>query len=173
MFTFAQWLETTSVSTTIKDVKWIVPLVQCIHITTLGIVFVSVLMIALRILGWMRTDQSFIVVMQRFSPWVRRGMVVLLLSGVTLIIGEPVRELMSLSFWVKMGLIIIGLTSAAAFVYSLQPAVLSGVAEPEFSPRIKVGAMATVALWLTIIFLGRAIAYDVEVWGRWSLSPRQ
>jgi hypothetical protein len=25
-----------------------------------------------------------------------------------------------------------------------------------------------VILWLAVIFLGRAIAYDVEVWGPWS-----
>jgi hypothetical protein len=30
--------------------------------------------------------------------------------------------------------------------------------------------VATVVLWLAIIFLGRAIAYDVEVWGSLSLA---
>jgi hypothetical protein len=27
-----------------------------------------------------------------------------------------------------------------------------------------------VCMWLFIIFLGRAIAYDVEVWGSWHLG---
>jgi hypothetical protein len=31
-------------------------------------------------------------------------------------------------------------------------------------------AVATVCMWLFIIFLGRAIAYDVEVWGSWHLG---
>lgn len=172
MLRFAQWLETTPVSVTIKSVAWIVPLVQSIHILTIGIVFVSLLMIALRVLGWARMDQAFTVVMHRFAPWIRRGMVVLLLTGVTLVVGEPIRELMSLSFWLKMALIVVGVSSAVAFARSLEPALLAGGADPQFSPLTKSAAMATVLLWLTIIFLGRAIAYDVEVWGPLSLSPR-
>jgi hypothetical protein len=36
------------------------------------------------------------------------------------------------------------------------------------SSRTRLASVATVALWLTIIFLGRAIAYDDSVWGSWS-----
>jgi hypothetical protein len=171
MLSFAQWLEQTPVSVTIKSVEWIIPLVQSIHILTIGVVFVSLLMIAMRVLGWMRMDQAFGVVMERFSPWIGRGLVILAVTGITLVAGEPIRELMSLSFWLKMGLLAIGVTSAMAFKRSLEPVVLGGV-EPKFSMMGKSAAMATVVLWLAIIFLGRAIAYDVEVWGALSLSPR-
>jgi hypothetical protein len=70
-----------------------------------------------------------------------------------------------------MGLLLIGITSAVAFKRSLEPLLLGG-AEPKFSALAKSAAMATVLLWLAVIFLGRAIAYDVEVWGALSLSPR-
>jgi len=171
MFEFAQWLELTQISVTIKSVKWIVPAVQSVHIITIGIVFVSLLSIAMRVLGWTRMDQAFSVVMARFTPWVRNGLVVLALTGGTLVVGEPIRELMSLSFWLKMSLIAIGATSAWLFSRSLRPLVRTG-REPQFSPAMKTAAMATVLLWLAIIFLGRAIAYDVEVWGGLSFSPR-
>jgi hypothetical protein len=172
MLAFAQWLESTSLSVTIKSVSWVVPLVQSIHLVTIGVVFVSLLTIALRVLGWTRADQAFGVVMASFSPWIRNGLVVLALTGVTLVIGEPIRELMSLSFRLKMGLLAIGITSAVAFERSLEPAVIGGGSEPEFSTTAKSAALATVLLWLAIIFLGRAIAYDVEVWGTLSPSPR-
>ena len=42
-------------------------------------------------------------------------------------------------------------------------------ASAQFSAGRKAAAVATVVLWLAIIFLGRAIAYDVEVWGSLSL----
>jgi hypothetical protein len=172
MFTFAQWLEQTPVSVTIKTVEWIIPLVQSIHIITIGAVFVSLLMIALRVMGFMRTDQAFGLVMERFSPWISNGLFILAVTGITLVVGEPIRELMSLSFWLKMGLLAIGITSAVAFRRSLAPAVIGGGEDPMFSTAAKSAAMATVLLWLAIIFLGRAIAYDVEVWGALSLSPR-
>ena len=172
VYGFAQWLQATPVSVTIQSVEWIIPTVQSIHIVTIAVVFVALLTIALRVIGWMRTDQPFGAVIGRFAPWVRRGLVVLALSGLTMIVGEPVRELMSLSFWLKMGLLGVGIARAIAFQRSLGPAVLSEDREPEFSMLAKCGAVATVLLWLAIIFLGRAIAYDVEVWGPLSLSPR-
>ena len=170
MHDFAQWLELTPVSVAIKETDWIIPLVQSIHIVTIAIVFGSILMIALRVLGLVRVDQTPAAVLARFSPWIRRGIVVLLLTGAILIAGEPVREIMSLSFWIKMTLIVIGAVGAVAFQRVLAPAVAGGGAG--FSGGTKTAAMATVLLWLTIIFLGRAIAYDVEVWGSLSLSPR-
>jgi hypothetical protein len=55
--------------------------------------------------------------------------------------------------------------SAAAFGRRLRPAAHGAGATAEFTSGTKLAAAATVLLWLTIIFLGRAIAYDVEVWG--------
>ena len=171
MYDFAQWLELTPVSVTIKSISWIVPLVQSIHIVAIAIVFGSVLMIALRVLGLVRVDQAPAAVLARFSPWITRGLGVLLLTGAILLVGEPIREIMSLSFWLKMSLIVIGVISASVFRRTLAAAV-SGGAPAHFSGVTKGVAMATVLLWLMIIFLGRAIAYDVEVWGSLSLAPR-
>jgi hypothetical protein len=171
MFEFAQWLEQTHVSLTIRTVTWIVPLAQIIHILTIAIVFVSLLTIAMRVLGWTRMDQAFGVVMARFAPWIGRGLVILLLTGLTLVVGEPIRELMSLSFWLKMGLLAVGVAGAMWFSRSVRPLAALGH-EPQFSASMKSAAMLTVLLWLAIIFLGRAIASDIEVWGPLSLSPR-
>jgi hypothetical protein len=172
MYSVAQWLESTRLTVGIQSAGWAIPLVQSIHIMAIGIVFVSILMIVLRLMGWMRTDQPFGEVAGFFAPWIRRGLVVLTLTGLTLVIGEPIREIMSLSFWLKMALLVIAVASGTAFYRSLGSA--GAVGGPELKPTaaMKSAAMATVLLWLAIIFLGRAIAYDVEVWGALSLAPR-
>ncbi len=167
---FAQWLQSTRLSVTIQSVDWIIPTVQSIHIVTIALVFGSLLTIALRVLGRVRTDQPLPAVLERFVPWIRNGILVLAATGLVLIVGEPVRELMSLSFWVKMGLLACGIVSAAAFCRSVERRPAGG--DPGPTTAAKWGAVATVVLWLLIIFLGRAIAYDVEVWGPLSLSPR-
>ena len=172
MYEFAQWLESSRLTVFIQSTSWIIPMVQSVHIVAIGIVFVSIFTIALRVLGWMRTDQAFTEVLGRFAPWIRRGLVVLALTGIILVIGEPVRELMSLSFWLKMALLAVGILTAVTFSRSVAPARGAALREPEFSAGTRYAAMATVLLWLAIIFLGRAIAYDVEVWGALSLSPR-
>src|SRR5690606_6475896 len=112
---FAAELQKTSVSVTIQSVEWIIPLLQSIHIVTIGVVFVSILVVALRVLGWARTETSLAEVLARYFPWIYAGLAVMTATGVILVIGEPVRELTALSFWLKMALLAIGVTSAVLF----------------------------------------------------------
>jgi len=165
----AEWLQTTSLSVTIQASSWMVPLLQSIHILTIGVVFVSSLMIALRVLGQMRADEPFVTVLARFAPWMWGGLIVMTVTGLLLIVAEPVREFTTLSFWVKMTLVLIAVASNVVFGRALRPAAAGAPAPAEFSTAAKSGAVALIIVWLTIIFLGRAIAYDQEVWGSLSL----
>jgi len=165
---FAEWLQASSVSVTIQSVEWIIPLLQSIHILMIGVVFVSSLMITLRVVGSVRTDEPFAAVWSRFAPWMWGGLVVMALTGLTLIVGEPVREFTALSFWLKMTLVAISVITIVIFGRTVRPEARTS-ASAQFSAGRKAAAVATVVLWLAIIFLGRAIAYDVEVWGSLSL----
>ena len=167
MSALGQGLEDSSISQAIKAVDWLIPLLQSIHIVTIGVVFVSSLMIALRVLGRMRVDEPFAAVWGRFAPWMWRGLVVMAVTGLLLVLGEPIREFTALSFWIKMTLLAISVIGTALFGRALRPTAHN--ASPEFSSGAKTAAVGIVVLWLAIIFLGRAIAYDVEVWGSLSL----
>ena len=85
-------------------------------------------------------------------------------TGIVLAIGEPVRQASALSFWLKMSLIVIAIFS----VLGLRRAV-ARVAGPIIPSSTRLAATAVLLVWIAIIFLGRAIAYDVEVWGALSL----
>src|SRR5256885_12660724 len=98
-----------------KTVTWIIPLLQSIHIVTIGIVFISSLMIVLRVLGYMRADEPFAAVWRRFAPWMWTGLGVMVVTGVLLVMGEPVREFTALSFWLKMTLLAIAVVTTAVF----------------------------------------------------------
>ncbi|MEJ0035633.1 MAG: DUF6644 family protein [Gammaproteobacteria bacterium] len=177
-----QGLEDSAISQAIKVAGWIIPLLQSIHIVTIGVVFVSSLMIALRVFGRMRADEPFPVVWKRFAPWMWIGLVVMVITGVFLVLGEPVREFTALSFWLKMTLLAVAVIITAIFGRTFGPAAASRAAgsaaqaagayaptRDEFSPGAKAVAGGIMVIWLAIIFLGRAIAYDVEVWGSLSL----
>jgi uncharacterized membrane protein SirB2 len=167
MFEFAQWLGATPLSVTIQSSTWLTPLLQAIHILMIGVVFVSMLMIALRVLGLARNDETFDATWQRFAPWMWRALLVMLLTGIVLIVGEPSREAKALSFWLKMGLIVVAVLSVAGLRKTL-----AGRAAVRFSSGPRVAAAAIIMLWVVIIFLGRAIAYDTEVWGALHLGTQ-
>jgi hypothetical protein len=93
------------------------------------------------------------------------GLIMMMVTGLLLVVGEPVREFTALSFWLKMALLAISVAGTVVLGGSLAPK-----AAGEFSAAAKASAIALVILWLAIIFLGRGIAYDVELWG--TLSPQ-
>jgi uncharacterized membrane protein SirB2 len=164
MIEFARELGTSGLSVAIQSALWLTPLLQGIHIIMVGIVFVSVLMLVLRILGRIRTDEPLEQTWARFAPWLWSALVIMALSGVVLLIGEPLRQATALSFWLKMGLIVVAITS----VLGLRRATahVTGTAIPGGT---RLAAAVVLLVWVLIIFLGRAIAYDAEVWGAWSL----
>jgi uncharacterized membrane protein len=167
---FAAAIQATSFSTALKTASWVVPFLQSIHIIMVGVVFVSILMISLRVLGRMRADEPLLQVWNRFAPFLWTGVVLMAITGTILTIAEPVREFMTLSYRIKMILLVVCISSAALFGRSVRRAARAsgGNAAAPASGSVRFAAVVTVALWLFIIFLGRAIAYDNSVWGDWS-----
>jgi hypothetical protein len=168
MQAFAAWLQATPLSVAVQSTLWVTPLVQTIHIVMIGIVFVSMLSVALRVLGHLRTDEPVAEVWQGVAPWFWGALTVMALTGLVLLIGEPIREVSALSFWLKMALLVIGIVSALSFGRVI--AASAGAAALESSGKARVVAVATIVLWVAIMFLGRWIAYDVEIWESWHLA---
>jgi hypothetical protein len=165
---FAEWLQATPLSVAIQSTLWVTPLLQTIHIVMIGIVFVSMLNVALRVLGQIRMDEPLAEVWRRSSPWFWSALVVMAVTGLVLATSEPIRQVTALSFWLKMSLLAIGVVSALSFGRVIAGA--AAAANASASGRARVVAIATIVLWLTIIFLGRSIAYDVEIWESWHLA---
>jgi len=170
---FALWLSTTSPSVYIQEHNtWAIPVIQSIHIMGIALVMGSVLMIDLRILGWAWVDQTLRQTTNRFGPWLTGALWLLLVTGILMVIGEPVRELVTFSFWLKMALVAIGALVAIAFQRALRQHEQRWETTLVHNRSIKALAIATFLIWVCIIFLGRLIAYD-HVWGSWSPSERQ
>ena len=151
----AFWLSETSLSLWIQTHFWTIPTIQVFHIAALAALFGSALMINLKVLGLAGGYRSYAETARRFVPWMNGGFVVLLLSGLGLIIGEPIRELPNPIFWVKMILIVLTLPISLAFNAKVAKAEASGA----LSGAYKFGAVLLIVLWCAIMFGGRWIAY--------------
>ena len=163
MMAFAAWLHATAFSQMIQSVSWIIPLLQSIHLVMIGIVFVSSVVIALHVLGRVRADEPFQAVWGRFAPWSRTALVIMLGTGLLLVAGEPAREFSALSFWLKMALVAVGATGTAAFGRRYGATQAPGA--NQFPASARLAAVGLIVLWVAVVLLGRAIAYDVEMWG--------
>ena len=169
---FAQWLSQTYLSTLIQNHNsWAIPTIQSIHIAGIGVVLGSVFMVDLRILGWAGMDQTLRQTTSRFGPWLTGALCVLLATGALMVVGEPVRELITVSFWVKMFLVAVGTVVAAIFQISLRKHEQDWEDGVNNRGSIKWLAILTFFIWVAIIILGRLIAYD-HVWGSWSPAQK-
>ena len=170
---FALWLAATPPSVFIQEHNtWAIPAIQSVHLVGIALVMGSVLMIDLRILGLTWTDQTLRQTTQRFGPWLTGALWLLLATGVLMVIGEPERELVTFSFWLKMSLVALGAGVAALFRQSLRRHGQHWEDTRVHQTSSKVLAVVTFLVWAVIIVLGRLIAYD-HVWGSWSPSVRQ
>jgi hypothetical protein len=169
---FALWLSTTFPSVFIQEHNtWAIPTIQSVHIVGIAMVMGSVLMIDLRILGWAWMEQTLQQTTRRFGPWLTGSLWLMLVTGILMVIGEPVRELVTFSFWLKMALVVIGTMVAVIFQRALRRHDEHWEDSLVRRRTIKALAILTFLVWACVIVLGRLIAYDY-VWGGWSPAAR-
>jgi hypothetical protein len=156
---FCNWLAATPVSQTIQTVGWIIPAVQTIHILAVAAVVTSALMIDLRLLGLRGMDQPVAGIAQRFLPFIWWPLPILLATGAVLIIAEPARALENPVFVLKMALLLAaaGVTLACQVPLRRNPAFWEISAGRKRTARLI--AVASMPLWVAIVFAGRWIAY--------------
>src|ERR1700733_2247424 len=156
---FSDWLAATALSMQIKTVEWIIPTVQTIHILSISIVVSAAAMVDLRVLGVLSRGQPIAAVAHRFVPWIWWTLVVLLLSGSTLIIGEPDRSLRNPAFILKMSMLVAVLVLTLLFQRGLRHS--DRFWESSSGRRIggRLIAAASLVFWVGIVFAGRWIAY--------------
>lgn len=148
---------------------WVVPTMQSIHIVAIATIFMSILIIAMRVLGKAWGGQSLRETLDRFAPWAWAALAALVATGLVLIIAEPVRELMAISFWVKMALLAIAIIISVRFIRLVKTDPQYASPEVAANSSLRRNAVVTMAIWVAIIFMGRFIAYDPLLWG--PLSP--
>ena len=159
MMAFTTWLGATSASHFISNAVWIVPFMQIIHLLCLSVVVAANAMLNLRLLQVLHHPLSIATMARRFLPWIWGMLVVLLLTGMTLIVGEPQRELLNNTFWIKMALI------AGALLLSF---VLSRTLDHDEEwwsmhrgrkSMARAVAVVSMGAWIGIVVCGRWIAY--------------
>ncbi|MGN8079248.1 DUF6644 family protein [Variovorax sp. 22077] len=154
------WLYQSPLSTMIRDVLWIVPLVQSIHILAIAVIFGSAVVSDLRLAGVLATDEPLDAVVRRYYPWMRNALIVLLATGLIMTVGEPDRVLKNTTFWLKMALVV----GVFSLTWLIRRPLLRRTADAHNAlspPLVKPAAWVSILLWSAVIFCGRWIAYTI------------
>jgi hypothetical protein len=152
------WLAATSLSHVIQTVSWIIPTVQTIHILCVAVLFTSAVLVDLRVWRLLDRDVPVADVARRLLPPIWPIVLVLLITGSVLIIGEPRRSLLNSTFYLKMALLAVALALTAILQWSLSSTPNAPNKRAKW-PVEQLAAAASVLVWSGILFAGRWIAY--------------
>jgi hypothetical protein len=155
----AKWLAATPLSHTIQTTGWIIPSLQTIHILAVAVVFSSAILVDLRVWRLLQRDEPLPEVARRFLPTIWPVLLILLVTGSLLIVGEPRRSLLNSTFYLKMALLAVAIMLTAG----LQRSIASS---PNFWDKDRgrgiagrFAAALSILIWCGILFAGRWIAY--------------
>ena len=151
----ALWISDSGLTLWIVSNFWILPVIQVLHILAIAASFASVLMINARMLG-IAGSGSMAETANRYIRVLWWSLAALVLTGVLMIIAEPVRELINPIFWIKMVLVVFGVTVVIWFHKGVLRHVAAG---RDIVAGDKATGLFLVLLWCVIMLCGRWIAY--------------
>jgi hypothetical protein len=156
---FCKWLAATPLSIMIQTTKWIIPTLQTIHILSVAVVFSSAILVDLRIWRLLQRDVPLPEVARRFFPAIWPVLLLLLITGSLLIIGEPRRSLVNSTFYLKMALLAVAVLLTVGLQWSLSwsPNLWDKDRTRQVAGRF--AATVSILVWCSILFAGRWIAY--------------
>jgi hypothetical protein len=153
---FFQWFEETGLGRMIRESVWAFAVVESIHLLALATMGGAVLLVDMRMLNLGLSGRSVAELARDAQPWLRRGLVVLIISGIGLFASEAVKCYYSYPFWVKMS----SLLAAIVFTFTVRKRVVLAEAGRN-SGGVRMGvAVVSMALWFTVAASGRWIGFS-------------
>lgn len=151
------WMESSGLGNLVRDVAWIFPALETVHFMGLCVLFGSLMVVDLRLLG----VAKFIPMRpaMKFVPIAIGGFCVNLLSGIGFLFSDPFRYYPNVAFRLKMLLILIAGLNALWFQFVELPRVRDLPPGAQTSLKVKFVAALSLVLWIGVIIAGRFMPY--------------
>jgi hypothetical protein len=133
--------------------KWDFAIVETVHLLALAILGGSVLIVDLRLLGFVLKSESAPAIDRDMSRLLLGSLVVMITSGIALLSEEALKCFYSPAFRWKMALLVAAVLFY--FTFHRQALLRTGKGEPTLWSRV--AAILSLSLWLGVGVAGRAI----------------
>jgi putative copper export protein len=122
-------------------------------------VFSAAILVDLRIWRLIERDEPLPEMARRFLPTIWPVLVILLVTGSLLIIGEPRRSLLNSTFYLKMALLVVAILLTIGLQRSISSSPNSWDRDRWRRIAGRFAATVSILVWCGILFAGRWIAY--------------
>jgi hypothetical protein len=151
---FFEWCGKTWLGTTVRDTIWAFPVIETFHLLALAVLLGTVLIVNLRALGVGGRELD----RRELEPWMLVSLAVLILSGIPMFLSEPMKCYESVSFPIKMALLLL----AILWHFTLQRKWTAQGSPPSLKGtplKGKLAACFSILLWAGIGMAGKGIPY--------------
>jgi len=151
-------VEATGLGRFMREALWVYPAVEAVHIVGLALLFGSIAIVDLRLLGAGRRMPAAALVGYAV-PWSLLGFVIAACSGLMMFTAHASEFLSQPVFLLKMSLILLAGINAALLRVGVVQRASSWPADAAPPTRVRIAAALSLALWIGVIACGRLLAY--------------
>jgi hypothetical protein len=157
---FAEAIGATWISVALHESFYMYGWIESLHVITLMVSLGMLIVIDLRMLGLWLKDVPASKIAERLDRPMLIGFSIMVVTGVLLYVGIPIRTTQSLWFRIKMILLVAAFINAWLFRKHMQASVGTWDAAPVPPRRTRIAAALSLTLWASVVTCGRFIAYD-------------
>jgi hypothetical protein len=150
---FFEWCEAIHVGRAIRDSLWLFPVIESVHLVSFAALGGVVLLLNLRLLGFVFRSRPIEELASAAVPWQRRSLALALATGSLLFLSEPMKLYYSEPFWIKISC----LALVVAFDFTVRRRATRASAGG-FSARL--AGLVSLALWSGVAWGGRWIGFS-------------
>jgi hypothetical protein len=159
LYELCLWLNDLPPSLALRESDWAFPIIESVHVLSLGLMVGTVVLVDLRVLGLALPAISTDDATRKLLPITWIGFALMLATGLALFASEAAKLYDNDIFRLKLALLIAAGSNAAWF--HLNATRADGVTRTAQTTSIaRLSAGASILIWVAIIVCGRLIAYS-------------
>jgi hypothetical protein len=153
-----EWLEKSTWAVSIRQSLWLYPALEIVHIVGIVMLVGAAFLFDLRLLGYSK-NLPLSGLASHLLPWSRRGLILIIPSGILLFITNAKALGTDFTFWLKMALLVVSALNVSVFYQFIFNKSANPEAEKELPAVSKLSALLSIIVWIAIIACGRLLAY--------------
>jgi Family of unknown function (DUF6644) len=156
---FLKWLEACGLATRIRESLFLFPLIESTHVLGLALVFGTIAIIDLRLLGIASTERPFQRMASDILKWTWAAFALTALTGALMFITNARVYYHNFYFRTKMLLLVLTGVNLLVFERTAGRRLREWNEAPSAPRSGKAAAVLSLAMWIGIIFMGRLIGF--------------
>jgi hypothetical protein len=156
---FLKSLEASGIASRIRDSLWLFPLIESTHVIGLALVFGTIAIIDLRLLGIASTQRSFKRMASDILKWTWAAFALTALTGTLMFITNALVYYHNFFFRTKMLLLVLSGINMLIFELTAGRTIHNWEKAPSAPSAGKAVAAVSLVMWISIIIMGRLIGF--------------